>query len=40
MDYCGISKNWFYVPKKRLRDVLLKECHDGPLVAMLVQNAP
>ncbi len=21
-----------YVPKRRLRDVLLKECHDGPLV--------
>ncbi len=21
----------FYVPKGRLRDVLLKECHDGPL---------
>ncbi len=26
------KKNWFYVPKGRLRDVLLKDCHDGLLV--------
>jgi len=26
------KKNWFYVSKGRLRDVLLKEYHDGPLV--------
>jgi hypothetical protein len=25
------KKNRLYVPKGRLRDVLLKECHDGPL---------
>ncbi len=29
MDYCGISKIKLYVPKRRLRDVLLKECHYG-----------
>jgi len=26
------KQNRFYVPKRRLMDVLLKECHDGPLV--------
>ncbi len=26
------KQNRLYVPKGRLRDVLLKECHDGPLV--------
>jgi len=26
------KQNWLYVPKRKLRDVLLKECHDGPLV--------
>jgi hypothetical protein len=26
------KQNQFYVPKGRLRDVFLKECHDGPLV--------
>jgi hypothetical protein len=26
------KQNWLYVPKRKLR-VLLKECHDGPLVA-------
>jgi hypothetical protein len=26
------KQNWLYVPKGRFRDVLLKECHDGPLV--------
>ncbi len=26
------KQNRFYVPKGRLREVLLKECHDGPLV--------
>jgi hypothetical protein len=25
------KQNRLYVPKRRLRDVLLKECHDGPL---------
>jgi len=25
------KKFWLYVPKERFRDVLLKECHDGPL---------
>ncbi len=25
------KQNWLYVPKRRFRDVLLKECHDGPL---------
>jgi len=25
------KQNWLYVPKRRLRDVILKECHDGPL---------
>jgi hypothetical protein len=25
------KQNWLYVPKGRLKDVLLKECHDGPL---------
>ncbi len=25
------KQNWFYIPKAKLRDVLLKECHDGPL---------
>ncbi len=27
------KQNWFHVPKGRLRDVLLKECHDGPLAS-------
>jgi hypothetical protein len=26
------KQNRLYVPKGRLRDVLLKECHDGPLM--------
>jgi hypothetical protein len=26
------KQNQFYVPEGRLRDVLLKECHDGPLM--------
>jgi hypothetical protein len=26
------KQNQFYVPKGRMRNVLLKECHDGPLV--------
>jgi len=26
------KQNWFYVLEMRLRDVLLKECHDGPLM--------
>ncbi len=26
------KQNWLYVPKRRLKDVFLKECHDGPLV--------
>ncbi len=26
------KQNRLYVPEGRLRDVLLKECHDGPLV--------
>jgi hypothetical protein len=26
------KQNRLYVPERRLRDVLLKECHDGPLV--------
>jgi len=26
------KQNWLYVPKGRFRDVLLKECHDRPLV--------
>jgi hypothetical protein len=25
------KQNRLYVPKKKMRDVLLKECHDGPL---------
>ncbi len=25
------KQNRFYVPKGRIKDVLLKECHDGPL---------
>ncbi len=25
------KQNWLYVPKRRLRNVLLKECHDDPL---------
>ncbi len=25
------KQNWFYVLERRMRDVLLKECHDGPL---------
>jgi hypothetical protein len=24
------KKNWLYVLEGRFRDVLLKECHDGP----------
>jgi hypothetical protein len=31
MDYCGINKIDSMFQKGRLRDVLLKECHDGPL---------
>ncbi len=27
------KQNWLYVPKGRLRDVLLKECHDGPFTS-------
>jgi hypothetical protein len=27
------KKNWLYVPKGRLKDVFLKECHDGPLAS-------
>jgi len=27
------KQNQFYVPKGRLRDVLLRECHDGPLAS-------
>jgi hypothetical protein len=30
MDYCGISKISSLLERK-LRDVFLKECHDGPL---------
>jgi hypothetical protein len=26
------KQNQFYVPKRRFRDVLLRECHNGPLV--------
>ncbi len=26
------KQNWFYVLEMRLRDVFLKECHDGPLM--------
>jgi len=26
------KQNRFYVPKGKFKDVLLKECHDGPLV--------
>jgi len=26
------KQNQFYVPKEKLKDVLLKECHDGSLV--------
>jgi hypothetical protein len=26
------KQNRLYVPKGRLRDALLKECHDGPLL--------
>jgi hypothetical protein len=26
------NQNWLYVSKRKLRDVLLKECHDGSLV--------
>jgi len=25
------KQNRLYVPKRRIKDVLLKECHDGPL---------
>ncbi len=31
MDYCGTSKTRLYVPEGKIRDTLLKECHDGPL---------
>jgi hypothetical protein len=27
------KQNWLYVPKGNLKDVLLKDCHDGPLVS-------
>jgi len=36
------KQNWLYVPEGRMRDVLLKEYHDGPLAglwAMVVQSA-
>jgi hypothetical protein len=26
------KQSWLYVPEGRIKDVLLKECHDGPLV--------
>ncbi len=25
------KQNWLYVPEGKMRDVFLKECHDGPL---------
>jgi len=37
------KQNWLYVPEGRMRDVLLKEYHDGLLAslwAMVVQSAP
>jgi len=34
------KQNRLYVPERRIRDVLFKECHDGHLRAMVVQNAP
>jgi len=34
------KQNHFYVPKGKLKDVLLKDRHDGPLWAMVVQNTP
>jgi hypothetical protein len=34
------KQNQIYVSKGRLRDVLLKECHDGPLASHMAQNAP
>jgi len=27
------KQNRIYVPKRKLQDVLLKECHDGPLTS-------
>jgi hypothetical protein len=27
------KQNWLYVPEGRLKEVLLKECHDGPLAS-------
>ncbi len=27
------KQNWLYVPEGKTRDVLLKECHDGPLAS-------
>jgi hypothetical protein len=26
------KQKWLYVPKRKARELLLKECHDGPLV--------
>jgi hypothetical protein len=34
------KQNRFYVLEGRLKDVLLKKCHDGLLWAMVVQSAP
>jgi len=34
------KQNQFYVLEGKFRDVLLKECHDGPLANMVVQSAP
>ncbi len=33
------KQNQLYVPERKMRGTLLKECHDGPL-AMVVQSAP
>jgi hypothetical protein len=33
MDCCGYKQNQLYVPEGRPRDVLLKECHDGPFAS-------
>jgi hypothetical protein len=32
MGFLWYKQNWFYVLEGRFRDVLLKECHNGPLV--------
>ncbi len=34
------KQNQLYVPEGKMKDIILKECHDGHLRAMVVQSAP